>query len=397
VTNGAQVSAVKSKGVPPPASVTTTTTSATAASAQLSEIADADIELTVDSSPLARLMLMLDSPVLRHNPPLMDKMLTCLAYASAGIPQLDTSTVNSNSAAAIIRSTNRAIAAAAANPAVVDQNGSEPQQTTAITPAMDTTTEPAEPPLDEPVLSAQIELVVSVLKNKLCTQDGLQQAYTLLNNLSKINAPTRTMIIQHLLKGTKELGMAVCNEIERLLDEAVKYNHHNPAVSQQRAASVAAAPDQDTMMDVAASSSTSPLNNNNAGGGSNRMFSTQQQTLIDSYSNLVISSPKQKTARGELQLPSMSILVEKNANQKFFVRLIRLIINLREAIEKEHKKRKSVQSAIAAAAAAATTTAAAAAATAATPAANGSAATAPADQVQSLTFLVLTLDLNFFL
>ena len=65
----------------------------------------------------------------------------------------------------------------------------------------------------------------------------------------------------------------------------------------------------------------------------------QQQNLIDSYSNLVISSPKTKQT-GELQLPSMSLLVEKNSNQKFFVRLIRLIINLRETIEKEHKKKK---------------------------------------------------------
>ena len=73
-----------------------------------------------------------------------------------------------------------------------------------------------------------------------------------------------------------------------------------------------------------------------------RQPSTQiarQQNLIDSYSNLVISSPKTKQT-GELQLPSMSLLVEKNSNQKFFVRLIRLIINLRETIEKEAKKKK---------------------------------------------------------
>lgn len=75
-----------------------------------------------------------------------------------------------------------------------------------------------------PVLSRQIELVVNVLKNKLCTQDGLQQAYTLLNNLSKINSQTRSMIIKHLLSGTRELGLAVCKEIEVLMEEAIKYN-----------------------------------------------------------------------------------------------------------------------------------------------------------------------------
>jgi hypothetical protein len=36
----------------------------------------------------------------------------------------------------------------------------------------------------------------------------------------------------------------------------------------------------------------------------------------------------------------MSKLVEKNSNQKFFVRLIKLIINLRDAIEKDAKKKR---------------------------------------------------------
>ncbi len=284
----------------------------------------------------------------------MDKMLTCLAYASAGIPQLDAAN-NPNSTAAIIRSTNRALAASSAantdqtmgtlldNDATITNEG--PSGQVALSE-------------NEPVLSKQIELVVGVLKNKLCTQDGLQQAYTLLNNLSKVNSATRTMIIQHLLKGTRELGMAVCAEIERLLDEALKYNSTQVLRSQQPTTSAAAANDEN-MMAVDGGALTPQ------GGSGNRLFSAQQ-TLIDSYSNLVISSPKQKTARGELQLPSMSILVEKNANQKFFVRLIRLIISLREAIEKEHKKKKNVQSAM---------TAASTAAAAATAASNAAPAT----------------------
>ena len=56
----------------------------------------------------------------------------------------------------------------------------------------------------DPVLGKQIELVVNVLKNKLSNQDGLQQAYTLLNNFSRINSSTRSMIIKHLLSGTRE-------------------------------------------------------------------------------------------------------------------------------------------------------------------------------------------------
>jgi len=56
----------------------------------------------------------------------------------------------------------------------------------------------------------------------------------------------------------------------------------------------------------------------------------------------------------------MSMLVEKNSNQKFFVRLIRLIINLREVIEKEAKKKKQQQAAQLAQSALSSTTSAAA-------------------------------------
>ena len=45
---------------------------------------DADLDFTVENSPLARLMSMLDYPVLKNNAHLMDKMFTCLSYASAG-------------------------------------------------------------------------------------------------------------------------------------------------------------------------------------------------------------------------------------------------------------------------------------------------------------------------
>ncbi len=155
------------------------------------------------------------------------------------------------------------------------------------------------------------------------------------------------MIIQHLLKGTRELGLAVCKEIDLLMDEAIKYNQN---VTMQAAAAALATGDEAQMMD--SSQNIPSIMASYAQQGSSRPSTSgtaTQQNLIDSYSNLVISSPKTKQTR-ELQLPSMSMLVEKNSNQKFFVRLIRLIISLRETIEKEAKKKKT-----AAAAASATT------------------------------------------
>ncbi len=42
---------------------------------------------------LSRLMSMLDYPVLKNNAHLMDKMFTCLAHASAGIPLIESATL----------------------------------------------------------------------------------------------------------------------------------------------------------------------------------------------------------------------------------------------------------------------------------------------------------------
>ena len=299
---------------------------------------DNDVDFTVENCPLARLMSMLDYPVLKNNAHLMDKMFTCLSYASAGIPLIETAKAAVAAAAASAQQRGAADRAFfnpfSANPATLDstttaESKKPEQQLSSSAKPKEGEQINEEAAQNEAVLGRQIELVVNVLKNKLCTQEGLQQAYTLLNNLSKINGATRNMIIKHLLRGTWELGLAVCKEVEVLHDEAVKYNQ---TVAANQPTTSAAAAAEDTM---------DAQNSIMAAYSSLRPQPTTQQNLIDSYSNLVISSPKTKQT-GELQLPSMSILVEKNSNQKFFVRLIRLIINLRETIEKEAKKKRNL-------------------------------------------------------
>jgi E3 ubiquitin-protein ligase HUWE1 len=261
---------------------------------------DTDVDFNIENSPLARLMIMLENSVLKSNSSLMDKMFTCLAHASAGIPLSENTSTTVDS----------------------ENKGYE----------------------NEAVLSKQIQLVVDVLKNKACTQDGLNQAYALLNNLSKINGATRNLIISHLLDGTRELGYAVCQEIDTLLEEALQYKPSEPVnpptttqtedkhiIDSYPTTAGGEGGDEDT--------SDSLMNSNLPGTSYELMQQSTLQNFIDRYSNLVISSPKAKQVR-ELQLPSMSKLVEKNSNQKFFVRLIKLIINLRDAIEKEAKKKR---------------------------------------------------------
>ncbi len=138
--------------------------------------------------------------------------------------------------------------------------------------------------------------------------------------------------------------LSVCKEIEILMEEAIKYNQNAMLTAPGQPSTSAAAGYNDDTMDSNVqhtSSLVGAYSQRSQQQQQQQQQTTIQQNLIDSYSNLVISSPKTKQTR-ELQLPSMSLLVEKNSNQKFFVRLIRLIINLREIIEKESKKKKQL-------------------------------------------------------
>jgi len=277
---------------------------------------DHEADLCIDNSPLARLMSMLDYSILRSNPHLMDKMFTCLAHASAGIPSMEPSATSTNS-----------------NTTSNNNNNATESNNLSSDPPVPSVPSSSSSSIDnEPVLAKQIEVVVNVLKNKACSQDGLNQAYVLLSNLSKINSATRNLIIAHLLEGTRELGFAVCAEIEQLMNEAVMAAKSDAAKSA-------------SMINEDESSSTGgdSLMTMGAPSTATTTINIQGQSLIDRYSNLVISSPKAAKQVRELQLPAMSKLVEKNSNQKFFVRLIRLIINLRDTIEKEAKKKRAHQ------------------------------------------------------
>lgn len=194
----------------------------TNASNELYEL-ESELDFSVENSPLARLMSMLDYPVLKNNAQLMDKMFTCLAHASAGIPLITAEATQMPPQAN--NPSQESTGSDQSNQQQANALGSTPSTTSAA--IVEPHQQVEDQPQNMPVLGKQIELVVNVLKNKLCTQDGLQQAYTLLSNLSKINSATRSMIIKHLLCGTRELGLAVCKEIEVLMEEAIKFNAAN--------------------------------------------------------------------------------------------------------------------------------------------------------------------------
>lgn len=61
------------------------------------------------------------------------------------------------------------------------------------------------------------------------------------------------------------------------------------------------------------------------------------------YSGIVIMAPNRvKKAGRELQLPSMNLLTNKTSSQQFLLRILKVIIQLREAAKASNKKKKKV-------------------------------------------------------
>jgi hypothetical protein len=128
------------------------------------------------------------------------------------------------------------------------------------------------------------------------------------------------MIIKHLLSGTRELGLAVCKEIEILMEEAIKYNHNTMLIAPGQPSTSAAAGYNDDTMDSNVqhtSSLVSAYSQRSQQQQQQQQQTTIQQNLINSFSNLVILSPKTKQIR-ELQLPSMSLLPSSSKIEKNF-------------------------------------------------------------------------------
>lgn len=64
-----------------------------------------------------------------------------------------------------------------------------------------------------PVLEHQLQLAVEVLTSKSCSEEGLEDATSLLLQLSRANSATRDNILRLLLEGARHLGATVCDHI----------------------------------------------------------------------------------------------------------------------------------------------------------------------------------------
>lgn len=307
---------------------------------------------SLEASPLGQLMNMLSHPVIRRSSLLTEKLLRLLSLisialpdnkatevpASHPVPQTPTATPSAPAPQTTAGSgTISAVAATGTTQGSVGSVGTTPSQPAAtISVVAGSTTassiiagklKPAVSITDiESKLAStgltekQLQLSVEVLTSHSCSEEGLEDAANILLQLSRGDAPTRDTVLRLLLSGARHLGYTLCKQIGTLLAELREYN-----LEQQRRARADA---------------QSPEASHDDPSITTRLKGKMTSRFDGSESVVIVAAQKRTLGGRELQLPCMSSLTSKTSTQKFFLRVLQVIIQLREDTRRANKKAK---------------------------------------------------------
>merc|ERR1712142_35424 len=170
--------------------------------------------------------------------------------------------------------------------------------------------------VDKAVKEDQIQLAVEVLTSKACSEEGLEDVTAPLLNLSYGGTQTRESILHLLLAGARQLGNVVSNHVSDLLQE---------------------------LGDLKASGGLATVIKEDEEEGKHK------GVMADRFTKeaVVLTAPTKPKGGGELQLSSMTALTNKTSSQSFFLRVLKVIIQLREAallaIKKAQKAKKDAE------------------------------------------------------
>ncbi|KAL1452364.1 hypothetical protein MTO96_006282 [Rhipicephalus appendiculatus] len=223
-----------------------------------------------ESSPLAQLISLLAHPVVKRSSVLTDRLLRLLALVSMAIPDQEKEN-KLPPASAAAASTPAAAASASNNTATLDIDGAllgratehpQPSAPTASAPAAAEKAAPSKPMevvameddsphVESVVLEQHLKLAVETLTSKACSEEGLEDATSLLLRLSRGCPSARQVVLRLLLEGAQSLGATVETSIAALLAElrtlnarlaserlALEENERDDAYAAGRAAAV---------------------------------------------------------------------------------------------------------------------------------------------------------------
>ncbi|XP_064415282.1 E3 ubiquitin-protein ligase HUWE1 isoform X2 [Latimeria chalumnae] len=278
-------------------------------------------QYSLETSPLGQLMNMLSHPVIRRSSLLTEKLLRLLSLISIALPENKATEVvaNHSSMAATVTTTVTTVTTttttSTTTPTTVAKSGKSPVK--AIEASSSTSDIKM---VSSGLTEKQLQLSVEVLTSHSCSEEGLEDAANVLLQLSRGDAATRDTVLKLLLSGARHLGYTLCKQIGTLLAELREYNLEQ----QRRIHSEMHSPDS-ILEDQ-------PHNTKLKG---------KMQSRFDISENVVIvASHKRPLGGRELQLPSMSMLTSKTSTQKFFLRVLQVIIQLRDDTRRANKKAK---------------------------------------------------------
>lgn len=143
-----------------------------------------------------------------------------------------------------------------------------------------------------------LKIIVNVLTSNGCTENGLEQATNLLIRMSNCPDPTRVTSLRLLISGAQDVASLVKVHIEALLQEL-------------KDANARAKSDADLEFE---------LKENNRKGQIQDRFTKK---------HVVITAPSKVKGGFDIQLPAMQPLISKTSSQSFFLRILKVIIQLR--------------------------------------------------------------------
>ncbi|KAK7916204.1 hypothetical protein WMY93_011965 [Mugilogobius chulae] len=296
-------------------------------------------QFSLETSPLGQLMNMLSHPVIRRSSLLTEKLLRLLSLISIALPDNKATEVPAGHPRApvpvttattvLAGSTQATVTVSSASAAITTQGSttasslvaSTTPSTTISIPTSAGTTIAGKPRgitsstesdkmASSGLTEKQLQLSVEVLTSHSCSEEGLEDAANILLQLSRGDCSTRDTVLRLLLSGARHLGYTLCKQIGTLLAELREYN-----LEQQRRAHADShspdAPPEDTSLSA--------------------RLKGKMTSRFDGAESVVIVAAQKRTLGGrELQLPCMSSLTSKTSTQKFFLRVLQVIIQLRE-------------------------------------------------------------------
>ncbi|XP_023229433.1 E3 ubiquitin-protein ligase HUWE1-like [Centruroides sculpturatus] len=294
-----------------------------------------------EASPMAQLISMLSHPVVKRSSLLTDRLLRLLALISLALPDQDsqnyTQSTNQllsvNATANLRNGTNSLISRAMEVPSC-GRDDSHPvaEEKTAASeddkvPSKESISHVQlgeEEEKEDIIIKQHLKLAVEVLTSKTCSEEGLEDATALLLRLSRSCARTRKSVLHLLLEGARELGQVVCLHIRALIEEL---RNLNARLAVERIA-------------------TNELEEKENEAEAKLIKGMIQDRFT--HTTVIITAPTKVKGSGsrELQLPSMAALTSKTSSQAFFLRILKVIIQLREAtrLAQQRARQASVSS-----------------------------------------------------